>query len=345
MPNNLPLTSDETATAYQSSLDPGLDFLAQVPFEDLYEILIVHACHTVELALGRYYGRAAVSAVLRSLPLDGPPAADDAVAFEERVKQGDLSLLKEDIVRFDWQEIGAPFAHLFIYARHGNSQSIDPTESRTEIEDNIKHFQRLVADAGVRAIVTAGFEWFTDTLSAAEARWALDNGLSVAPDALAALAGVKAKTLANMVASGQLSTDADGRVSAAQAMQYLDRRKNFVRSVWQEPGDEVSPPDGGENEVLTEQIFVPIDGDGGAFLPTMARRGRDGQPRYIIGDKTAPRYVDDYWDALAELGKMVAPRWRRPPTGKGGWSLVTAQEGWRRFTRTDLQRMVDALSV
>ena len=96
--------------------------------------------------------------------------------------------------------------------------------------------------------------------------------------------------------------------------------------------------------MLAEQIFVPIDDDGGPFLPSMARRGRDGQSRYIIGDKSAPRYVEDYWEALAELATMSAPRWRRPPTGTGGWSLVTAQDGWRRFARADLQRMVDAVA-
>ena len=172
----------------------------------------------------------------------------------------------------------------------------------------------------------------------------MDHGRPVAPDDLAALAGVKPKTLANLVAGKQLPTDADGRVPAAEALRYVERRKNFVRSTWHEPPDDVPPAGGADKErPLPEQVFVPVDGDGNPFLPSLARRGRDGRPRYAVGAKAEPEYVDDYWEALDRLGRMPTPRWRRPnASGRGGWGLVSAQEGWRRFPRADLQRMVDA---
>lgn len=334
----------ELRTARRSDEHPGLDFLDQVPFLDLYHRLVVHACTQLELALGPRHGRHAVAAVLQSLPHHIPADLPDAEALRRRVREGDLSILDEPDVEVDWQEIAAELAHLFIYARHGESRSLDPATSRVELEELLDHFRRLVADPGVRAVVAADFDWFADTLAAAEARWALDNGRPVAPDDLAALAGVKGKTLANLVAAGQIASDGDGRIPAAEALQYLDRRRDFIRSTWQE----VAPPPPaaleGAGLPLAEQVFVPVDGEGGPFLPSLARRGRDGQPRYIVGEKAAPQYFEDYWEALAALARMPVPRWRRPPaSGAGGWSLVTAQEGWRRYSRADLQRMLDAV--
>ena len=156
---------------------------------------------------------------------------------------------------------------------------------------------------------------------------------------------MKAKTVINLFAAGQLPSDGDGRIPAAEALRYMDRRKGFVRSCWQ---NSPPPPSSGADDEglppLDQQVFVPVDGDANPFLPSLARPGRDGRPRYAIGSKMEPEYVEDYWGALQRLGCMPAPRWRRPPpSGKGGWSLVTAQEGWRRFARVDLDRMVEAL--
>lgn len=83
---------------------------------------------------------------------------------------------------------------------------------------------------------------------------------------------------------------------------------------------------------------------GYALLPSLARRGRDGSLRDAIGAKSNPDYVEDYWEALDRLARMPTPRWQRPPAfGKGGWSLVSAQDGWRRFARADLERMAEAV--
>ena len=333
---------DDVATAPRVSGDPGGDFLDHVPFEALYQRLIAHACSTVELA-GGHHGKSAVSAVLRSLPRWDEPKGHDLEVFEQRLEDGDLSVIEDMSEAFDWQEIASDFFGLFHFARHGDTRFSNPEEARPRIESLLRQFRRLVADPGVHAIVDADFLWFSDTLAAAEARWEIDNGRPVSSDTLAALAGVKPKTLANLLAAGQLKADVNGRVSAAEALQYLGRRKRFVPSVWQVAADLPPQPPEGSETPLPAQVFVPVDGDGSPFLPSLARRGRDGQSRYTIGEKASPIYVENYWEALSRLAEMPIPRWRRPASGAGGWSLVSGQEGWRRFARLDIQRMIDAI--
>jgi hypothetical protein len=126
-----------------------------------------------------------------------------------------------------------------------------------------------------------------------------------------------------------------------EARRYLSGRETFIPSSWQEqPPEPAVSKDPGE-PARSEQVFVPVDADGRPFLPDLGRRGRDGVARYAIGPKDAPDFVEDYWEALRRLALMEAPRWRRPPAaGKGGWSLVAAQDGWRRFPRAELERML-----
>lgn len=337
------LTDQERHQAAEEGEDWVLDYLHRVPFQDLHLAMAEHALSQLILALGPRYGMMAVSRVLEVIVFSVPPG-DEGDAIRRQIREGDIALLRDDSVDIDWQDLSAEFAHLFAYARYGYGRQIDPEASRVEIEELITHFRRVVADAGIPAAAGTYVDWLTDTLAAAEARWAVDHGKSVMPNHLAALAGVKPKTVANLLAARELSTDADGRIPAAEALRYLERREGFVRSNWQYPVQPSKPPESEEAEGLVEQIFVPVDSDGNPFLPSVARRGRDGVPRYAIGAKSEPEYIEDYWEALDRLSRMPAPRWRRPPaSGKGGWSLVSGQEGWHRFARTDLERMVEAI--
>jgi hypothetical protein len=156
---------------------------------------------------------------------------------------------------------------------------------------------------------------------------------------------VKPKTIDNLIAARQIPTNAQGRVSAADALRYLERRKSFVRSTWQDPqpGKGLIEPAPAQPD-LPEQMFVPVDNEGNAFLPSLARRSRDGSLHYAIGEKADPEYIEDYWQALDRLARMLTPRWRRPnASGQGGWGLVSAQEGWRRYSRATLERMIEAV--
>ncbi len=311
--------------------------------EALQCALVKHALGQQLLALGPRYGRTAVSRVLEAI-FHSVPQGDEGEPIRRRIREGDVSLLDDGDADFDWQDLSAEIAHLFAFARYGYGRHLDPEKSCAEIEELLVHFRRVIADAGIRAAAGDDAEWLADTLAAAEARWAVDHGRSVIPDDLAALAGVKPKTIANLLAARDLPADADGRVPAAEALRYLERRDGFVRSNWQYSGNQSAAPASTAATALGEQVFVPVDSDGNAFLPSMARRGRDGVLRYAVGSKSDPDYVDDYWEALDRLARMPTPRWRRPPaSGKGGWSLVSAEDGWRRFARADLERMASAM--
>jgi|GEM_PF-1751045 len=349
--NTTPMDTDLSDEGRARAADAGRawvdDYLdRQGPMiEGLQLALVEHGLAQLMLTLGPRYGRTAVSRVLEAVIASMPEAGDDE-DVRRRIREGDVSLLHEVSVDLDWQDLSSEIAHLVAFARYGYGRHLDPERSRAEIEDLLVHFRRVVSDAGIRAAAGENAEWLVDTLLAAEARWAIDHGQSVAPDGLASLAGVKPKTIANLLASRELPVDADGRIPAPEALRYLERRDGFVRSNWQYPVSPSAAPSGEEAAALGEQVFVPVDSDGTAFLPSMARRGRDGVLRYAIGAKTDPEYVEDYWEALDRLARMPNPRWRRPPAaGKGGWSLVSAQDGWRRFARTDLERMISATSA
>ena len=297
----------------------------------------------LRVALGPRYGRAAMSGALRVVIETGGDANREDV--KKRIEEGDLSLLSdpEGDIDIDWQDLSAEFAHLFAYARYGYGQHLKPEDSYADIESLLQHFALMVEDPGVHPLGD-NFKWIRDTLAAARARWALDHGRSVEPDDLAALANVKPKTIANLLAAREIATDGESRIPAAEALRHLERREGFIRSNWQY-ADGPPADDGAEAGTFPDQVFVPVDHDGSPFLPSIARRGRDGVPRYAIGTKEDPEYIEGYWEALYRLARMQTPRWRRPPIseGRSGWSLVSGQEGWRRFARMDLERMIKAV--
>lgn len=345
-PVNPKAATDDRATTAPVPSDYGWpgDFLSQVPFEAINRNVLTLACRAVRLAIR---SDKAVAQVLLSLPREREGGYDEEEkALIARMEAGDETVLSDaPLFFFDQQEIAAPLAQLYGYGRSGEGPGRSPEESLKAIEALLAHHRALISviPASLRAEMGTAFTWLADTLAAAEARWATDHGRGVTPEGLAAFAGVKLKTVANQVASKALPQDADGLIPAAAALAWLSTRKDFVPSWWQTWRDEPPAPGGGEALLSGEQVFVPVDGEGSPFLPSLARRSRSGVLRYAIGEKANPEYVEDYWEALAWLARMPAPRWRRPnPDGQGGWGLVTAQEGWRRFARADLERMVFA---
>lgn len=339
-PVRVPVDEERSLTAQDQTEDWVDHYLAHVPFEDLYRDLFVHIATELSLFVGHRLGQELVAILLEKL-IRTFSCWDDTL--RERVDAGDLSLLRDFEIDFDWQEIAADFAHLFAFARYGYGRHIDPANSRAEIQQLLAHFKEVVAVPGIRAAAGDNFAWLEETYLAADARWEIDHGRSVTPEGLAVLAGLRSKTIANLLAAREITIDSEGRIPAAEAQRYLERRKDFHRSTWQEPV-ESNQPSSAEPPPLGEQVFVPLDSDGNPFLPSLARRGRDGVARYTVGPKSEPEFVEDYWEALELLARMAIPRWRRPPVaGKGGWSLVSGQEGWRRFPRADLQRMIEAM--
>ena len=336
-----------TVPSHFSSYGWAEDYLNEVPFEDMNTKLLTFVCKMIPLVSRSNH---AVGELLLSLPRETTCSYEDYNKDDklilDRMAEGDVTVLSEVPEFFDQQEIAAFFAYLYSYARSGEGPGRTPAESRQGIEDLLRRYEDLTSmiPASLRAEMGVSFTWLNDTLAAARARWATDNGKGVATDDFAALAGVKSKTIANLLAAKTVPIDADGRIPAAAALSWLSTRKGFVPSSWQTWFYEPHVSDVGAAPLTGEQVFLPLDGDGNPFLPSLARRSKAGVLRYAIGEKKEPMYVEDYWEALASLARMATPRWRRPnPDAQGaGWGLVTAQDGWRRYARTDLERMIVA---
>lgn len=60
-------------------------------------------------------------------------------------------------------------------------------------------------------------------------------------------------------------------------------------------------------EFVKVPFHIESDGSKTLFLPNL--RHPKG---FQVGEKDNERYVADYWEALAELMKMSAPKFRRP---------------------------------
>lgn len=317
------------------------DFLSVVPFEDILAHLLEYLGDYAETLVGPHHGSEIACAIIRALP-KYDLSTEGREEINLRLKRGDWrGVLPVNISSFDTQELFSSMARLYGYARGGEGPGRTPEESRQEIERLIAQYRKLVSltPSEVAAALGDYWSWITDSLIAAEARWALDRGEPVPPNGLASLADVKEKTLANLVASRKIATDSTGRIPAAVALDYLAKRKEFVPSHWQETGP---APEAPQPALTSEPVFVPIDGDGQPFLPGLARRSRSGELHYAIGEKADPEYISDYWEALERLKRMPTPRWRRP-NAQGNWGLVSAQDGWKRFARADLERMLEAV--
>ncbi|GAO35627.1 hypothetical protein SCT_1018 [Sulfuricella sp. T08] len=60
------------------------------------------------------------------------------------------------------------------------------------------------------------------------------------------------------------------------------------------------------DEFIKVPYYIEPDGSKTLFLPSV--RLTKG---YRIGEKGSERYISDYWEALTELRKLSAPRFRR----------------------------------
>ena len=163
---------------------------------------------------------------------------------------------------------------------------------------------------------------------ASEARILLDTGQSVSPEQLAALSGLGFRSLQNLIAKkgGPLRADADGRIGAETALEWLRDRPDFKDSVWMDPNREVDDPEGGvlEGAVVADFLFVPVAGDGTALTPECRRPSG-----YQVGLKGEEKQFADYREALDYVASMTRPAWRRP-NPNGNWGIVRADRWERR---------------
>ncbi len=165
----------------------------------------------------------------------------------------------------------------------------------------------------------------------AQSRRALDTGRGeVHVDSLAILGGVSEGRLRNLMSgsSPTLERGPNGGVAAVSAMAWLERRKEFPRSIWDR--DDEGGEDGSKSDAVpvdsAQMIFVPVARDGSMFQPDLKRAGR-----YQIGAKGEEQHFESFDDALTALNAMPTPHWRRP-NERGHWGIVSGV-AWQRVGR------------
>ena len=158
------------------------------------------------------------------------------------------------------------------------------------------------------------------TLLAAQARLALDGGLGLSLEQLAALVRIGLKSMRNALApsSGSGLETKDGLVTAASALNWLNARGDFKTSIWKDATSSIDtkPIEMVEGEVL----WIPFASDNTEFDPVKCLRAG----KYTIGPKGSERAFADYREALDFLARMRPGAYWRRPNSAGHWGLVTA---------------------
>ncbi len=180
------------------------------------------------------------------------------------------------------------------------------------------------------------------TLLAAQGRLALDEGLGVTAEQLAALARIEIKSLRNMLApgsgSGLTQTEKSGPITAASALNWLNARGKFPRSNWRDPYPQWDETRSMRAPTTGEIFWVPFANDKIDFHPITCRR--DG--KYTVGSKGYEQTFGDYRQALDCLARMQpAPCWKYPANN---WGTVVGV-GFRPRTLTDFGLQPSDLAV
>lgn len=195
----------------------------------------------------------------------------------------------------------------------------------------------------------AAIESILRTRDQARARLALDQGQAISLQGLALLSGVSTKRIQNAIYA---KTDEapvvgkDGLISPDACQTWLNTR-DFRHSIWAQVqalyplgtdwGRDVEFEQS-EAETTADYVFVPVANDGSLFAPSLRREGKGHEGGFTIGAKGSERAVPDFDEALQQLHKMDAPRWRRPNSESGNWGVVTGQS-WKRIRWSDLEAL------
>ncbi len=164
----------------------------------------------------------------------------------------------------------------------------------------------------------------------AASRYAIDFGRGeVDLYSMAILAGIAEGSVRNLLSGSNnvLERGPNGGIVAMSAASWLQKKKGFLASIWQEDDVSTETTDDGPAIAPERMIFVPVARDGSLFTPDLMRNGT-----YQIGAKGEEENVSNFFDALARLNSMAVPRWRRP-NEKGLWGIVSGV-AWQRIEKT-----------
>lgn len=221
--------------------------------------------------------------------------------------------------------IGTLFHDLQAYADYGIS-----TLSALDIDQRRASIEKLVNDArDVLALIPVeqwglDFTYLSRMSEKAIVRWKLDSGDPITATELACISNRAFQTIKNNLGnSGKPIVGNTRRITAQEALLWLESLQDYRESLWQHQDDTevVAVID----EPLERVAFVPVSTDGSVFTPEACRRGT-----YIVGREGAEHRYEDYDAALQHLQSMLVPFWQRP-TEKGIWTRVKGVS-WQRLS-------------
>lgn len=210
------------------------------------------------------------------------------------------------------------------YANFGLSPSEKKPCTIADIQNVIATVQRAISQATGDSIKATHFE---RTLLAAQGRLAIDQGLNLTQEQLAALARIEMKSMRNALApsSGSGLQVKDRSITAASALIWLNARGNFKTSIWDlsDTSANVVQP---TTKIEGELFWVPVARDKTEFHPVTCLR--DGS--FTVGPKGSEDTFTDYREALDALARMKPAAFWRRPNSVGNWGIVTADRFYPR---------------
>lgn len=230
---------------------------------------------------------------------------------------------------FDVLPVSSRFHDAVLYGLYGVTPEKVAVEDRANWLDELATEITAFADRSDVKRLGNGENALLRIASLAASRYAIDTGRGeVDMHSMAILGGVTEGRVRNLLSetSSALERGPNGGIVAMSAASWLQKKKGFLASIWQEEDLPEEANDEGLAIPPEKMIFVPVARDGSMFTPDLIRNGA-----YRIGAKGEEEDISGFAEALARLNTMPVPRWRRP-NEKGLWGIVSGV-AWQRIEK------------
>ncbi|MBO6507353.1 MAG: hypothetical protein JJ979_02520 [Roseibium sp.] len=244
---------------------------------------------------------------------------------QTEVETDDWEELIEDPALLYSKSPMAPLIHeLSAYAQFGIvlDASIDEPARKAKLKEQVEQLNKLhrFAQPFMREKEDDDLKRLVDHVNG---RWAIDNKQPVHPRGLAALSNLKVQTVANAISSQKSMLRLEkGHLPYSAALDWLESKKGYWQSVWQDQSTEDST-EAPIEEDDSPYILLPFARDGSAFHPGLKINGV-----YRIGVDYGYEPFTDFDKALERLLQMPKPCWIRK--NPNGFLVRIALKSWRR---------------